>query len=523
MDRFLKHMAMQLKTRHLQILIIAGLFALPLHAQDNCIDPQQIDEAVNCPSEYQPVCGCDGEEYYNACVAEYEHGLTSWTEGSCAEACEAGFMFSQYAADTFYLFNTSTNYDSLAWSFNGEAVSGGTEGSAWLAIMPADTTEVCLSVWNEAGCSDTFCLHVYEDSPDAMCNNTDCIYPGDANGDRLANIYDLSNIGYGFGLTGPERELFPDPSNPILWAPNFGEDWETSINNVDFKHADCDGNGVIDEADVAAIQENYLPAFETANPPTPGAPPVYLQFDTTEIVVSESSPDFINFSAGVYIGTDDLPVEDLHSMAFHILYPYSLTVTHSITAQYNEDAFFGPPEELLEVQQDLADYEIGRYDLAWSRRNSNGEDGDGRVATMNFIISSDIIMGRSEPETSFDILVDGVVLIDSNRDTIAHDLTHNSVLTIYDESTTSQQEVDPSNQPFKLFPNPATDELYLELPNRFQKGLLEIRDTQGRKVLQQQLDGPLRNGLNISGFTPGLYWVSIWADGQQLSRKLLVK
>lgn len=48
-----------------------------------CIDETKITNAP-CTLEYNPVCGCDGKTYGNACKAEV-NGVTSWKPGECTE------------------------------------------------------------------------------------------------------------------------------------------------------------------------------------------------------------------------------------------------------------------------------------------------------------------------------------------------------------------------------------------------------------------------------------------------------
>lgn len=48
----------------------------------NCIDPTKINPEINCPTNLDFVCGCNGKTYNNACEAE-RNGVTKWRKGKC--------------------------------------------------------------------------------------------------------------------------------------------------------------------------------------------------------------------------------------------------------------------------------------------------------------------------------------------------------------------------------------------------------------------------------------------------------
>ncbi len=51
-------------------------------AGPDCIDTSLINPTANCPDNYDPVCGCNGVTYGNACDAHI-NGVLSYTEGEC--------------------------------------------------------------------------------------------------------------------------------------------------------------------------------------------------------------------------------------------------------------------------------------------------------------------------------------------------------------------------------------------------------------------------------------------------------
>ena len=51
--------------------------------EDSCVNEDIKNAEILCDNLDQPVCGCNGVTYANACEAVYDFGITKWTNGSC--------------------------------------------------------------------------------------------------------------------------------------------------------------------------------------------------------------------------------------------------------------------------------------------------------------------------------------------------------------------------------------------------------------------------------------------------------
>ena len=69
-------------TKYLTLLLSIGLAYWGCDNNEGYIDESKISDASICTEEAQPVCGCDGLTYGNACNAD-KAGVTEWTEGEC--------------------------------------------------------------------------------------------------------------------------------------------------------------------------------------------------------------------------------------------------------------------------------------------------------------------------------------------------------------------------------------------------------------------------------------------------------
>ena len=204
-------------------------------------------------------------------------------------------------------------YDSLQWLVNGSVVA--INEVVWTNVESVEGIyEVCLQIWaTDGACFSESCQDIYFGDPENLCLYTDCVWPGDATGNSLANNYDVLNIGLGHGYSGLIR---PDAHTNWIgqYAPNWGQ---ATIQGVDYKHLDCNGDGLIDEQDLDAVIQNYTPEPVLINDPVPGAPEVWLEFDADSLVINDDSPEEVLVTAGIYVGTDDLPAQDLHGLALN--------------------------------------------------------------------------------------------------------------------------------------------------------------------------------------------------------------
>ncbi len=439
--------------------------------------------------------------------------------GQC-ENKEVSFTFSYLSEDTVLLLNTTTGFDEYEWTLDGGRVISEFDRSLFV-LQEADSLVVCLEATALDSCQKQLCQVLFHGHEEDICLLTDCVWPGDANGDRLANQYDLLNIGLGFGVSGPARAIHPVPHDPIFWAPSFTENWQHTLGPVNYKHFDCDGNGVIDEKDILAIEKNYAPAEQFNNPITPGAPSVRLDMESS-IEYQGSSPAQVSITVDMLIGSNALPVADLHGMALRLSFPDQPFRFQQIQVNTEQSDFFSDDVLMVEKNISLAEKK-DLFDFAITQKNTPGTGGFGQLVSFR-IISADIIELISSPNTSFKVAVEGLLLINATGDTISYDLpADTTAINFIDNISSSSRPVQLDQSVVQLMPNPNDGSFVVQTQDDFQLRSYTVFNLSGQVLAFRKIDG---NSIRVrlQDFRPGWYILKVQTNrGVVRKRVLLLK
>jgi len=78
---------------------------------------------------------------------------------------------------------------------------------------------------------------------------------------------------------------------------------------------------------------------------------------------------------------------------------------------------------------------------------------------------------------------------------------------------------------FSIYPNPASDQVNLNLEKSGEEVAVEVFDINGRKVIQTKFEGAsnFNESLNVSNLNSGVYFVKVNTDGKMATQKLIIK
>ncbi len=501
-------------------------------APSSCVNPAMVNTAAICPSFFVPVCGCNGVTYINECAA-MAAGVSKWWAGECgvpsAGTCGTdidvevvtGSPSSGYLMRFHNL--ASGDYTAVQLDFG--------DGSPLWHGNPGDT--ICehhyphggvfrtnLTVWKANNCVSSLSKLVVTDAYNMSADNipagTDYVMPGDANGDKKANVYDLLHLGLGFSATGAPR-----PFSTTAWVPQFAPNWDNAtLAGINFKHIDCDGNGVINDFDRNAIEQHYSPIDTGVVVCSDDAPKVWVRFPVDTAVVTPNAPYPLQINADIMVGSPYKPVFNLYGLAFALRYPEY--INHDPEIYYSSNSFFGFPTDILLLPKD--NYDRRQFDMGFSRKYGQSVSGYGSIAKIDFstdfIIIIDVIERSGTTIVPLTIPVVGLKAIDPQGKTIELQGAVRDTLWLKLQETTGTQQTELQRQTL-LFPNPASSETWLAVGSLTLEQV-DVFDAFGRLIESQLPTGVHTTRLETAGWPKGLYTLRIRTAEGMIEKRLIV-
>ncbi len=432
-----------------------------------------------------------GINYNNNNIEKTIDGGYTWNTSVNLPWNDFGYLTDIAAYSNYVMVACSTNYFTYAYSEDN--------GITWFKYV--DTKDffgmnsINLLHDSMVWCSgNTGICYSFNPFSGGTALNTDSVWPGDANANKTANIYDALNIGIAYGKTGPART-----GASLNWQAQAATDWgKTFKNNVDYKHVDCDGNGKIDYNDLQAIIANYgLMHSKTSNTTKASAtdPFLYLQFLDDSVAASTS------ISIPIYFGSSNVPIDSLYGIAFSVNYDTSLIKSASISADFSNSWLGTINTDMFSLTQNLPSN--SRIDIALSRTNQQDKlSSFGQIGELN-VVTSDNISGKTLITKTLQLSISNVSAITAAESILSVNTSGDSIVVYQNISGVSDILID--EDLIQLFPNPAKDNIIINSNG------VKIKSVKMFNVLSQN-DVELMNDksqINLSNYSAGMYLLQL--------------
>lgn len=326
------------------------------------------------------------------------------------------------------------------------------------------------------------------------------VWPGDANYDLTADMNDLFYIGWAYGATGPVRSAATNN-----WQAEPSADWgQSTAYGTEFKHADCNGDGTINDDDTAAIHLNYgqAHAFKTANAYHMASLSNYRNIDITPTAGPIGPNQTLTLHLTLPTNTSS-PNNDLMGIAFRLHVPAGFIA--SLTSADFNNAFIGTKGSTMMT---LSKAFLGQnyIDICLVRKDQQNTTAGGSLTYLNLLTSN---FGSSGT---------GVFSISDIRAMTyegAYLLIGAGTASVNFAAATGIQKINTAD--IKVGPNPANDKIMID--GLTERTSFEILNVIGQPVLKASCEN--KKPIDVASLEKGAYFIKLNTAQGVVTRKFI--
>ena len=406
-----------------------------------------------------------------------------------------------------------TGYNLMIYIPNEEVTSGIDQFEVAYCINENDECSFTKSVKVEMEILDIS----QQDGP--MCFG-DCVWPGDTNFDGIVNMEDLLPLGLEMGEVGKPRAGV----NTNDWYGQYAPDWSELFSNnpINSKHIDADGDSVVTALDTIAISQFYGRTHSI----TPSRVPFYDFVIRLDGDIFAQPGDLIELD--LYIGTENLPAEDVYGFTFPFAYNSDFFVPESVKVDFKSSSWLSYNSPILHMSRN--DKESGILETGYTRTSGISASGFGKIGTVSFIISDDIIGFRptgdinDEERLSQTVTIGGGIskAINSAGKTMGIKIEEFDLKIQLPEEKEEELAQPINPQQLKVLPNPAHDQLRLHLNGNTDFDRIIIYNVMGQEVYNSGNVQNDRANIDVSQWANGFYLIKVFTEKGSIQKKFEV-
>ncbi len=348
-----------------------------------------------------------------------------------------------------------------------------------------------------------------QDSVVVGCDNN-CVWPGDADHNGIADNNDLLPIGLAYGITGPARWIPGD----IQWYAHACQNWtDTLLSGTNYKHIDCYGNGIINADDTTAILLNFGLTHSKTDE-TGG----WRMTDPTLYVdlIPDTTRAGDTLYAYITLGDANVMASNVYGLAFTLNYDANVVDSTKTKVTFG-NSWFGNATDKISLGKNF--HPIGQLKCAITRIDHTTRSGFGQIGEAQFVITTDNINGKDLAYYLNHVWLSDITMIDNLGNIISVNAGRDSSLVEFEPTGISN--IGHRSSVIRLIPNPANDAVTISVTENLIGGELKLIDVHGRILIITTI--PSGNWqLATAGFSQGIYFLHITTEAGTLTKRLII-